>query len=107
MTEATNEQPVDSQIIQASDAADANEVFSGRSVYLPGAVEATEPPPKWSAIDNLTNVRDTLKRTREWALSKVAGVEDRLAEHGGEPTAEAKALIGEILVLAGSERVDA
>ena len=102
-TEATNEQPVDSQIIQASDAQE----FGGASVYLPGAVEATEPPPKWSAIDNLKNVRDTLKRTREWALSKVGGVEERLAEHGGEPTGEAKALIGEILALAGAERVDA
>lgn len=99
-TEPTTEQPVDSQIIQATDATDLSNVLDAN-------LAAATPPPKWSAIDNLTNVRDTLKRTREWALSKVGGVEERLAEHGGEPTAEAKALIGEILVLAGSERVDA
>lgn len=98
MTEATNEQPVDSQIIQASDATDVSGVLDAN---------LARPAAKWSAIDNLTNVRDTLKRTREWALSKVGGVEERLAEHGGEPTAEAKALIGEILTLAGAERVDA
>jgi hypothetical protein len=66
-----------------------------------GPAENEAPAQRWNAIDSLTNVRDTLKRTREWALAKAEGVVERLDALGGEPTAEAAALIDEIRAMAG------